>query len=149
MCSNKITKTAKNVVLRPNSDVYTVCRHGKSELEVDFETRSRSKWCFNAWAVIKSRKNGENALKMQFEGLISACIYLSKRGIRKRSILKPKVEVVVFLRIRVWLNHGPMQSSFSKLAFRMSGLFWNGCTEHVQSMCSLCNSTTRFESSII
>ena len=46
-------------------------------------------------------KNGENALKMQFEGLISACIYLSKRGIRKRSILKPKVEVAVFLRIRV------------------------------------------------
>mgnify|MGYP003417939622 FL=1 len=49
----------------------------------------------------KITKNGENALKMQFEGLISACIYLSKRGIRKRSILKPKVEVVVFLRIRV------------------------------------------------
>ena len=45
MRSDKIMKNGKMPLkrsLRPNSDVYNVCRHGKSELEVDFETRSRS-----------------------------------------------------------------------------------------------------------
>ena len=46
-------------------------------------------------------KNGENALKMQFEILPSRVyMFFGTRNPNLRSILKPKVELMVFLRMR-------------------------------------------------
>ena len=64
----------------------------KPEVEVMVFQRMRSD---------KITKNGENALKMQFEGLISAYMYifLETGNSILRSILKPAVEEMVFLRM--------------------------------------------------
>jgi hypothetical protein len=49
----------------------------------------------------KIAKNGENALKMQFEGLISRVYMLFGTGNPNcRSILKSEVELMVFQRMR-------------------------------------------------
>ena len=49
----------------------------------------------------KITKNGDNGLKMSFEGLISAYMYifLETGNSILRSILKPAVEEMVFLRM--------------------------------------------------
>ena len=49
----------------------------------------------------KITKNGENAFKMQFEGLISRVyMFFGAKSPNLRSISKPKVELIVFLRMR-------------------------------------------------
>ena len=49
----------------------------------------------------KITKNGENAPKMRFEGLISRMyMFVGAGNPNLRSVLKPKVELVVFLRMR-------------------------------------------------
>ncbi len=49
----------------------------------------------------KISKNDENALKMQFEGLISRVYtFFGTRIPNLTSILKPEVELMVFLRMR-------------------------------------------------
>ena len=49
----------------------------------------------------KITKNGENALKMQFEGLVSRVyMFLGTKNLNLRSILKLEVELMVFLRMR-------------------------------------------------
>ncbi len=49
----------------------------------------------------KITKNGENALKMQFEGLIPLVhMFHGPRNPNLRSILKPELELMVFLRMR-------------------------------------------------
>ena len=49
----------------------------------------------------KITKNGENALKMQFEGLIfRVYMFFGTRNPNLRSILKPEVELMVFQRMR-------------------------------------------------
>ncbi len=49
----------------------------------------------------KITKNGENAIKMQFKGLISpAYMFLGTMSPNLRSILKLEVELMVFLRMR-------------------------------------------------
>ena len=46
-------------------------------------------------------KNGENAPKMQFEGIISRkYMFFGTRNPNFRSILKPEVELMLFLRMR-------------------------------------------------
>ena len=56
---------------------------------------------FCACAVIKSRKTAINALKTQSVGLISRVYMFLGTGNRNlRSILKPKVDLMVFLRMR-------------------------------------------------
>ena len=48
----------------------------------------------------KITKNGENALKMQFKGLISRMyMFFGTGNPNLRSILKPEVELMVFLRM--------------------------------------------------
>jgi hypothetical protein len=49
----------------------------------------------------KITKNGKNAPKMQFEGLISRMyMFFGTRNPNLRSVLKPEVELRVFLRMR-------------------------------------------------
>ena len=49
----------------------------------------------------KIRKTSKNAIKMQFEGLIShMSMFFGTRNPNLRSILKPEVELMVFLRMR-------------------------------------------------
>ena len=49
----------------------------------------------------KITKNGENAPKMQFEGLVSRkYMFFCTRNPNLRSILKPEVELMLFLRMR-------------------------------------------------
>ncbi len=49
----------------------------------------------------KITKNVKNAIKMQFEGLISRVyMFFGTRNPNLRSILKPEVELMVFLRMR-------------------------------------------------
>ena len=49
----------------------------------------------------KITKNGENALKMQFFGLVyRVYMFFGTRNPNFRSILKPEVELMVFLRTR-------------------------------------------------
>ncbi len=56
---------------------------------------------FCACAVIKSRKTLENVLKIQFKGLISRMyMFFGAGNPNLRSILKPEVELMVFLRMR-------------------------------------------------
>ena len=48
----------------------------------------------------KITKNGENAPKMQFEGLISRIyMFLGTKNPNVRSILKPEVKLILFLRM--------------------------------------------------
>ncbi len=66
----------------------------------------------------KITKNAENALKMQFEGLISRVyMFFGTRNPILESILKPEVELMVFLRMRsnkITKNGGkmPLKCSF-------------------------------------
>ncbi len=49
----------------------------------------------------KSRKTAENVLKIQFQGVISRVyMFFGTRNPNLRSILKPEVELMVFLRMR-------------------------------------------------
>jgi hypothetical protein len=49
----------------------------------------------------KITTNGENDLKMQFEGLLSrVCTFSGTQNPNFGSILKPEVELMVFLRMR-------------------------------------------------
>jgi endonuclease I len=58
--------------------------------------------CFCACAVTKSRKTAKNDPKMRFEGLISRTyMFLGTRNPNFWSILKPEVELMVFLRMRI------------------------------------------------
>ncbi len=64
----------------------------KPEVDLMVFLRMRSK---------KSRKTAENGLKMQFEGLISPTyMFFGTRNPNLRSVSKPEVDLMVFLRMR-------------------------------------------------
>ena len=91
MCSDKFVKKGKETPLKrsfkaqvPRIYMYRyIFRYEELELNVRSIVQPEVEvMVFQRMRSDKITKNGENALKMQFEGLISACIYLSKRGIR-------------------------------------------------------------------
>ncbi len=64
----------------------------KTEVELMVFLRMRSN---------KITKNGENALKMQFEGQIShVYMFFGTRNRNLGSVVKPEVDLMVFLRMR-------------------------------------------------
>ncbi len=79
----------------------------------------------------KITKNAENVLKIQFEGLIPRAYMLFGTGNpNMRSILKPEVELMVFLRMRsdkITKNaENVLKIQFKGLIFRMNMFFGAG-----------------------
>jgi uncharacterized protein YjhX (UPF0386 family) len=104
MRNKKITKTAKNVPKMRfeglisimymffgtgNPNLWSIL---EAEVELMVFLRMRNK---------KITKTAKNAPKMRFEGLISRmCMFFGTRNLNLWSILKPEVQLMMFLRMR-------------------------------------------------
>jgi len=73
----------------------------------------------------KITKNGENALKMQFKGLISRVyMFFCTRNPDLRSVLKPEVALLVFLRMR---SNKSRKTATNALKMQFEGLISRVC----------------------